>query len=225
MTAPFTELTPAQAQVVGALREEVQTRFRHESTGHDWWHIERVYRTALEIARQEKADLYIVSLAALLHDIADHKFHDGDEQIGPATAAALLRQQEVDEQTIAAVTAIIREVSYKGAGVPTPASSIEGQAVQDADRLDAIGAIGIARAFAYGGSKQRALHDPSSAPQLHSSFEAYKTSQGSTLNHFYEKLLLLKDRMHTESGKRMAAERHAFMVQFVERFLKEWEGK
>lgn len=214
-----------KSAIISETENYVREALEGEGSGHDWWHIYRVRNTALKLGSDENADMFVVELAALLHDIADHKFHDGDEEIGPATARNWLQQLEVEEYIIRHVCDIIRDVSYKGAGVDTPMKSIEGKVVQDADRLDALGAIGIARAFAYGGYKERELYNPDIKLEKHDSFEAYKKSTGPTLNHFYEKLFLLKDRMNTHAGKLLAEERHQFMKNFVERFLAEWEGK
>jgi uncharacterized protein len=202
----------------------VRERMHGEGTGHDWWHVDRVRRTALRLAREEGADPYVTALAALLHDVADHKFHGGDETAGPRAARAWLAEAGADAETIEHVCAIIAGLSYKGAGVATPMGTPEGRVVQDADRLDAIGAIGIARAFAYGGSRGRPLHEPDAAPELHDSFERYKASAGPTINHFHEKLLLLRERMNTASARRIADERHTFMEQYLTRFHAEWEG-
>ncbi len=195
-----------------------------DGSGHDWWHIYRVWKMAVHLSESEGGDLFCIELAALLHDIADHKFHDGDLKKGPAVAAAFLREEGADENLIERVARIIGEVSYKGAHVPDAVSSLEAQIVQDADRLDAIGAIGIARTFAYGGSRNRPLYDPDLPPVLHHDFESYRKSENPTINHFYEKLLLLKDRMHTRSAQRIAEERHRFMELFLERFYEEWEA-
>jgi uncharacterized protein len=195
-----------------------------DATGHDWHHVFRVRRNALEIGRAEGADLRVVELAALLHDIADHKFHGGDETAGPRVARQWLEQLAAPAELIDHVCQIIARLSFKGAGVKQEPLSLEGQVVQDADRLDALGAIGIARAFAYGGNKGRPLYDPEVPPTLHASFEAYKKSTAPTLNHFYEKLLLLKDRMNTAAGRRLAEDRHAFLNEFLRRFHAEWEG-
>ncbi len=194
-------------------------------SGHDWWHIHRVRNVALTIGSEEQADLFIVELAALLHDIADHKFNDGDETVGPKIAREWLESLNVDEASIEHVCKIIKDISFKGAGVRTPMHTIEGKVVQDADRLDAIGAIGIARAFSYGGFKNRELYNPNHPPTMHTSFDAYKKDDGHTINHFYEKLFLLKDRMNTRTGKTIAEERHKFMQNYVHQFLKEWDGK
>jgi uncharacterized protein len=192
---------------------------------HDWFHVERVRRTALAIAREEGADLTVVELAALLHDLADWKFAGGDHEAGPRAARAWLASLAVPAATVEHVCQIIASLSFKGAGVATAMATVEGQCVQDADRLDAIGAIGIARAFAYGGAKERALYDPDVPPQPHATFEAYKRNAGPTINHFYEKLLLLKDRMNTATGRRLAAARHRFLEQYLEQFFAEWEGR
>lgn len=211
--------------ILARTADYVRNLLSGDSAGHDWWHIERVRRVALTIAREEQADLFLVELAALLHDVADWKFAGGDENAGPAAARKWLLSLEVDEPTIDHVCRIIGQLSFKGAGVATPMDSLEGQCVQDADRLEAIGAIGIARTFAYGGWKGQPMHDPESPPQLHGSFTEYKHNKGTTINHFYEKLLLLKDRMNTAAGKRMAEARHEFMQQYLDQFFAEWEGK
>jgi uncharacterized protein len=203
----------------------VREHLTGESSGHDWWHVYRVWRTAVQIGSEEGADLYVVQLAALLHDVADAKFHDGDEAIGPRTAVEWLRSLDVDESTITHVAQIIRDLSFKGAGVPTPMPTREGMVVQDADRLDALGAIGIARAFAYGGFGGRVLYDPASAPVMHATVDEYRSHRGSTVNHVFEKLLLLKDRMNTESARRIAGERHQFIEHFLRQFFAEWDGK
>lgn len=200
----------------------IRERLAGDASGHDWWHIDRVRRTAVALAREEGADAAVCELAALLHDIADWKFHAGDETAGPRAAEAWLRSHEASPVVIEHVTAIIAGVSFKGAGVATEMPTLEGRCVQDADRLDAIGAIGIARAFAFGGAFGRAMFDPEHPPEWHADFTAYKTKSGPTINHFYEKLLLLKDRMQTTTGRRWAAERHVVMVEFLERFYREW---
>lgn len=192
---------------------------------HDWWHVYRVWQMAKHLSEGEQVDETLVELGALLHDIADHKYHGGDTSKGPRMAREWLEQLEVPERITEQVQDIIREVSFKGAQVPDRVSSTECQIVQDADRLDALGAIGIARTFAYGGSKGRLLYDPGEPPILHDTFEAYKASTAPTISHFYEKLLLLKDRMHTAKAKAIAAERHRFMEEYLERFYREWEGQ
>ena len=202
----------------------VEKKLAGEGSGHDWWHVYRVWSIAKKIAQKENADQTIVELAALLHDIADWKFNDGDEMAGAKQAADWLNQNSVEARTVNEVCEIISALSYKGAGVPTPMSTIEGKIVQDADRLDAIGAIGIARTFAYGGNKNRLMYDPKEAPTMHQNFEQYKNNKGHTINHFYEKLLLLKDRMNTQSAKNIAEQRHLFMGNYLDRFYKEWNG-
>ncbi|WP_439883044.1 HD domain-containing protein [Pontibacter sp. MBLB2868] len=209
---------------VAATAAHVRQLLTGEGSGHDWWHIQRVWNNAKSIATQEPSDLYVVELAALLHDIGDHKFHNGDETIGPKMAKEWLEQLKVEEEVIQHVCQIIKDLSYKGAGTSSAMHSLEGRIVQDADRLDAIGAIGIARTFAYGGHKNRELHNPEINPVLHDTFEAYKASTAPTINHFYEKLLLLKDRMHTETAKKVAEERHSYMESFLAQFYREWEG-
>ena len=211
-------------EVIQHIVDDVKRRFDGESTGHDWWHIYRVWQMAKRIGAEEHADSFVVELAALLHDIADWKFHDGDETAGSREARKILAGYGVDEAAINHVCDIIDNVSFKGAGVPANQKTIEGKVVQDSDRLDAIGAIGIARAFAYGGKKERSLHDPAHAPAEHSTKEAYFNNRSTTLNHFYEKLLLLKDRMNTETGKKIAGGRHSFMERYLEQFYAEWGG-
>ena len=193
--------------------------------GHDYFHIERVYKNALLIAKDEDVDEFIVSLGALLHDIADSKFHNGDETIGPKKARAFLEQEKVNEETIVHIEQIIKNISFKGGNFNQTFTSPELDVIQDADRLDAIGAIGIARCFNYGGFKNRALYDPEIVPNLNMTKEEYKKSTAPTINHFYEKLLLLKDRMNTITGKKIAEERHQYMENFLQQFYKEWNGK
>lgn len=195
-----------------------------ESSGHDWWHIERVWKLARRIGEAEGADLEVVELAALLHDLGDHKFHGGDLTVAPRVASEWLREAGADETLIAHVAEIIGTLSFKGAGVQTPMRTLEGQVVQDADRLDAIGAIGIARTFAYGGWKGQEMHDPTQPPAPHDSFEAYQRGRTTTINHFYEKLLLLKDRMNTPTARQIAEARHAYMEGFLQQFYAEWDG-
>ncbi len=211
--------------MVARTAQHVETLFAGEASGHDWWHIKRVWQNALRIGQQENVDLTVVQLGALLHDIADWKFNRGDEEAGPRAAREWLQTHQAPAELIEKVCQIIREVTFKGAGVDTTPSTLEAKVVQDADRLDAIGAIGVGRAFAYGGHKGREMYHPGQEPRLHASFEEYKKNQGPTLNHFYEKLFLLKDRFSTTAGRQLAQERHAFMVQFVQRFLEEWHGE
>ena len=192
--------------------------------GHDWFHTQRVYKNALLIAKSESVDTFVVSLGALLHDIADSKFHDGDESIAPKLAQKFLIEINVDSTVIAHVVNIIENISFKGGNEAQKFRSLELDVIQDADRLDAIGAIGIARTFNYGGFKNRTIYNPDIKPDLNMSKEAYKASTAPTINHFYEKLLLLKDKMNTKTGKEIANERHAFMQQFLDQFYNEWNG-
>lgn len=203
----------------------IRARLAGDSSGHDWWHIHRVRNNAVVIARAEGADAFVVELAGLLHDVADWKFHGGDDAAGPRAAREWLMANHAEAALIEQVCDIIAGVSFKGAGVTTDMPTLEGRCVQDADRLDAIGAIGIGRAFAFGGHFGRLMYDPEHPPELHATFTDYKAKSGPTINHFYEKLLLLKDRMQTSTGRRLAAERHAFMEQFLVRFLREWNGE
>ncbi|QSB27384.1 HD domain-containing protein [Flavobacterium sp. CLA17] len=202
----------------------VKEKLEDAEGGHDWFHIERVHKNALLIAKNTDCDLTVVELGALLHDIADSKFHNGDETIGPKTARLFLEGENVSEDVIAHVVNIIENISYKGGNFEKKFSSIELDIVQDADRLDAIGAIGVARAFNYGGFKNRALYNPGIEPVTNMTKEEYKKNNAPTINHFYEKLLLLKDKMNTETGKEIAAERHRFMKLFLSQFYAEWEG-
>jgi uncharacterized protein len=203
----------------------VKKKLENAEGGHDWFHIERVFKNAVSISDNEVCDVTVVKLGALLHDIADSKFHGGDETIGPKIAREFLKSNDVDEATIQHVINIIENISFKGGNVPKQFSSKELDIVQDADRLDAIGAIGIARTFNYGGFKNRPLYNPKIAPNLHMSKEEYKNSEAPTLNHFYEKLLFLKDKMNTETGKKLAQERHHFMEKFLSQFYAEWDGE
>ena len=203
----------------------VKNKLADAEGGHDWFHIERVWKNAKLIASGEECDLEVVELAALLHDIADSKFHGGDEEIGPRKAREYLTAAGVDSKKANHIVAIIENVSFKGGHNARNHSSIELDIVQDADRLDAIGAIGIARTFNYGGFKNRAIYDPSIAPNLNMTKEEYKKSTAPTINHFYEKLLLLKDLMNTESGKRIAEQRHQYMEGFLNQFYNEWNGQ
>lgn len=203
----------------------VKSTLKNAEGGHDWFHIERVYKNAKLIAKGEKADDLIVTLGALLHDIADSKFHNGDETVGPKVATEFLRDQDVSEEIITHVVKIIENISFKGGKEAQKFKSPELDIVQDADRLDALGAIGIARAFNYGGFKGRALYDPEIEADLNMTKEQYKSSTAPTINHFYEKLLLLKDRMNTETGKAIAEKRHNYMQDFLEQFYAEWNGK
>lgn len=219
-------MTEQEQEIINKTAAYVKEKFSGEGTGHDWWHMYRVWQLSRTIASKEnKANLYVVELGALLHDIADWKFHDGDEEAGPKAAREWLESQSVDEDVIKHIEDIIRTVSFKGAGVPSNMSTIEGKIIHDADKLDALGAIGIARTFAYGGANNREMYNPDQGPENHNSFDAYKKSTGHTVNHFYEKLLLLKDRMYTDTAKQLANERHNFMEAFLAQFYNKWEGK
>jgi uncharacterized protein len=213
-----------QDAILQRTEEYVREALSGEGSGHDWWHVYRVRQNARHIGQQENVDLFVVQLAALLHDIADWKFHDGDETVGPRLAREWLTGQGVPEPIITHVCEIIATLSFKGAHVATPMRTREGMVVQDADRLDALGAVGIARVFAYGGHAHRAIYDPTAPPQAHQTAAQYKQNTGSSINHFYEKLLLLQDRMNTLTARQIAAERHQFMEQFLERFFQEWDG-
>jgi uncharacterized protein len=193
--------------------------------GHDWWHIYRVWKLAKHIARTENVDMFIVELGALLHDIADSKFHHGDEDIGPRRAREFLSSLSIEEDIILHVENIISNISFKEGKHSEKFRSAELDVIQDADRLDAIGAIGVARAFNYGGHIHREMYNPEIKPDLNMTKEEYKKRINPTINHFYEKLLLLKDMMNTKTGKEMANHRHKFMEQYLEEFYKEWDGK
>ena len=214
-----------QHAVVNSCISFVKKELLDGEKGHDWWHVERVWRTSVLISKSEPVNLFVVELAALLHDIADAKFNDGDEEIGPVKAKEFLQSMEVEFSVAEHVVQIIRHISFKGGNTLHGFSSPEFQVVQDADRLDAMGAIGIARAFHYGGYKNRLLFHPEIRPNLRMTKEEYKKSDGPTINHFYEKLLLLKDRMNTPTGKALAIRRHAFMEQFLDEFGREWSGE
>ncbi|MEZ4971612.1 MAG: HD domain-containing protein [Flavobacteriaceae bacterium] len=212
-------------QIVEETIAFVQEKLKGAEGGHDWFHIQRVFKNALHIAKDEKVDVLVVSLGALLHDIADAKFNDGDETVGPKMASKFLISLDVDKKVVDHVVAIIENISFKsGLGSKKLFTSKELQVVQDADRLDAIGALGIARAFNYGGYRNRELYNPEIAPNLQMTQEEYKASKAPTINHFYEKLLLLKDKMNTESGKVLAKKRHEFMLEYLEQFYSEWNG-
>lgn len=211
--------------ILTAVSAMVQQEFTGESSGHDWCHIERVWKMAKRLSIEENSDTFVVELAALLHDIADWKFHNGDKSIGSKRAREILASLDVEPKTINEVAGIIEKIGFLGAKAEHPELSLEGKIVQDADFLDAIGALGIARTFAYGGNQQKPMHTPEISPVLHQTKEEYVKNQSSTINHFYEKLLLLKERMHTKTAKRLAEERHAFMKNFLNEFFLEWEGK
>lgn len=203
----------------------VQKELKDAEGGHDWFHIERVWRNSKLIAQTEEVDHTVVELAALLHDIADSKFNNGDESIGPEKARSFLKSIKVEDDVIDHVVKIIENISYKGGHRSSDFYSTELGVVQDADRLDAIGAIGIARTFNYGGFKNREIYNPNIPPNLSMTKEEYKNSTAPTINHFYEKLLLLKDKMNTDTGKKLAADRHQYLEKFLEQFYAEWDGK
>ncbi|MDE0967512.1 MAG: HD domain-containing protein [Flavobacteriaceae bacterium] len=211
--------------IIEATKVFVKETLKDAEAGHDWFHTLRVYNNARLIAKSESVDLYIVALGALLHDIADSKFHNGDDTVGPRVARKFLLQHNVDSFVINSVIDIINNISFnKSLETNNKPNSIELDVVQDADRLDAIGAIGIARCFNYGGFKNRKLFDPSIKPNLKMSKKEYKNSKAPTINHFYEKLLLLSDKMNTKTGKKIAKERHQFMTEYLDQFHAEWEG-
>lgn len=213
-------------QLINETADYIKQKLLGEGSGHDWWHVYRVWQLAKTIADNEpEADRLTVELGAILHDIADWKFADGDLEAGPKAARKWLEDKGVGEKVITHIEDIIRDTSFKGANVDLNLKTIEAKIVFDSDKLDAIGAIGIGRTFAYGGSKDRSMYEPDQKPTMHDSFEAYKNSNSPTINHFYEKLLLLKDLMYTETGKRLAQHRHEVMEQYLDEFFKEWQGE
>ncbi|WP_338732158.1 HD domain-containing protein [Mangrovimonas cancribranchiae] len=214
-----------QTEIIDKTKTFVKQQLENAEGGHDWFHTQRVLNTSLLIAKNENVDDFVVSLGALLHDIADSKFHDGDENVGPRIAREFLFKLDVDLDVIDHVVNIIKNISYKGGNFEQNFTSQELDIIQDADRLDAIGAVGIARCFNYGGFKNRKLYDPDIAPNLNMNKEEYKASTAPTINHFYEKLLLLKDRMNTKTGKQLAEQRHQFMETYLEQFYAEWRGE
>lgn len=212
-------------EIINKTVEFVKQTLAGAEGGHDWWHIYRVWKSSINIAKGEKVNLFIVELGALLHDIADSKFYDGDEEIGPRKAKEFLESLNVDSKIIEHVQNIIANISFKGENHKQSFKSPELDVIQDADRLDALGAIGITRAFNYGGHKNRTIYNPNIKPKLNMTKEEYKKNNDPTINHFYEKLLLLKDRMNTKTGKLIAEKRHIYMENFLEEFYNEWEGK
>ena len=213
-----------EEEIIDNIREFVKTELLHSEGGHDWFHAERVWKTARIIARAEKVNMFIVAAGALLHDIGDHKFTDGDESIGLLKARTLLEKLSVDPAAIDHIEKIMSNISFKGGNFKQDFFSLELAVVQDADRLDALGAIGIARAFNYGGFKGRELYNPAIKPVTAMTVQQYQKSISPTINHFYEKLLLLKDRMNTDTGKQLALQRHRFMELYLEQFFREWYG-
>ena len=213
-----------QEEIINKTKDFVKQQLENAEGGHDWFHTLRVYHNALRISKHENVDTFVVALGSLLHDIADSKFHDGDESIGPKIAREFLLKLEVDTDTVDHVANIIAHISFKGGNFKQAFQSAELDVIQDADRLDAIGAVGIARCFNYGGFKNRKLYDPGVKPNLNMDKATYKNTTSPSINHFYEKLLLLKDRMNTKTGQQLAAQRHRFMETFLEQFYAEWDG-
>jgi len=210
-------------EIIKKTVEFSKDKLKNGTIGHEWSHTERVRKIAKEIAQKEKADMFIVEISALLHDVFDHKFFD--EKLAQEKIEKYLRQFKLDKGTEEHIKNIVANISFKGAGVKNKISTLEGKVVQDADRLDAIGAIGIARVFSYGAHANREFYDPKIKPVLHTSPEKYKNAKSTSINHFYEKLLLLKDRMNTQAAKKMATKRHRFLEEFLKEFFAEWEGK
>lgn len=210
------------SELITKVRDHVREIFQHDATGHDWFHIERVHALACHIQEIEGGNRELIELAAFLHDISDHKMNGGKLNHGGIVAYSLLKELGCKEKLASDVKEIVDGVSYKGANVPDCMKNLEGKIVQDADRLDAIGAIGIARAFAFGGNKNRAMYIPDFKPEMHDTFESYANSKSHTVNHFYEKLLLLKDRLNTETAKKIGQQRHDFMVNYLQQFYNEW---
>lgn len=213
-----------QKDIIKKTSGYIKQEFGDDSSGHDWWHIYRVWKNAITICERERANMFVVELAALLHDLDDWKFNEAEDET-PQRAKAWMESCGVDADVIHQVCEITMNVSYKGAQVQNKMKSLEGFIVQDADRLDAIGAIGIGRAFAYGGYRNTPMYDPETQNQMHESFEEYRNSKSATINHFYEKLLLLKDMMNTPTAQRIAEQRHEVMLRFLDQFMNEWEGQ
>ena len=212
-------------KIIQKVKDYIKNNLGSEPTGHDWWHSWRVWKMAKEIAKKEGGDLFVIELAALLHDIADWKFYGGNIKIGSEKAKNLLKKLRVDDKTIKHICHIIDNISFKGAKVKNRMKTKEGKIVQDADRLDVIGAIGIARTFAYGGYRRREIYNPNIKPKLHKSFKEYKNNKGTSINHFYEKILLLKNRLNTKTAMEIAQKRHRFLEEYLKQFFKEWEVK
>ncbi|NTV41569.1 MAG: HD domain-containing protein [Candidatus Moranbacteria bacterium] len=216
-------------EIIEKTAEYARETLEGESSGHDWWHVYRVWKMAQHIGQKEKAGMFVVELAALLHDIADWKSHDGDETVGAKVSRIWLEKQGVDENIISHVCEIVKEISFKGAKVENKINTIEGMVVQDADRLDAMGAMGISRAFMTGAKFNELPYDPNIVPLEYADkneyIQANKKNGRTVINHFYEKLLLLKDLMNTKTGKEIAQSRHVFMENFLKEFFDEWEGK
>lgn len=215
-------LSAERLELLEAIKQAMFTHFSKEEAHHDWYHIERVLNLSLYLQQQEGGDVEIIALTALLHDISDYKLNGGRLNSNADAAGELMNNLGYDERTMTRVCSIIDKISYKGAGVQDEGSEIELQIVRDADRLDAMGAIGIARAFQYGGSRNRLIFSPEDKPEMHASFEDYSKSNSHTMNHFHEKLLLLKDRLATKTAREIGEKRHALMQQFTDAFYSEW---
>ncbi len=211
-----------QKQIISATAQWVESALSGETTGHDWWHTFRVWKNAIRIHQFEKGNRFIIEMSALLHDVGDHKLHNGVDKTRETALFWVDQFSTISQEDKVHIADICEQISYKGAHVDTSMPTPEGKIVQDADRLDALGAIGIARAFAYGGKKNRAIHDPDIPPVFHNDFNSYKNANSTTINHFYEKLLLIENKMQTPTGKKMASDRTEFLHEFLKRFLKEW---
>ena len=209
-------------KVIEEIKKYLKKNFKPDVTSHDWYHFWRVWKMAKEIAKKEGGNLFIIESAALLHDIADYKFNKGDDKAGGKTARVLLEKLNVDKKSIEQICQIIDNVSFKGAGIKNGIKTKEGMIVQDADRLDVMGAMGIARTLAYGGFTKRELYNPEIKPKLYKTFEEYKNNRSSSINHFYEKLLLLENRLNTKTAKKIGKKRHLFMENYLKQFFKEW---
>ncbi len=209
-------------EIIEEIKKYLKKNFKTDATGHDWWHFWRVWKMSKEIAKKEGGDLFVIELAALLHDVADYKFNNGDDKAGGKTARVLLEKLNVNKELIEQVCQIVDNVSFKGAGIKNGIKTKEGMIVQDADRLDVMGAIGIARTLAYGGFTKREIYNPAVKPRLYKTFEEYKNNRSSSINHFYEKLLLLENTLNTKTAKKIGKERHVFMENYLKRFFKEW---
>lgn len=214
-----------KSKIIEEVKKYVRKNMEGESTGHDWWHSWRVWKLSKKIAKKEGGDLFIIELAALLHDIADWKFYGGSVKTGVEKTKRLLNKLNIAQETIDHICHIIKNISFRGAGVKNRINTKEGMIVQDADRLDVLGAIGIARVFAYGGFAKREIYNPDIKPTLHKSFKKYKNNKATSINHFYEKLLLLKDRLNTKTAKKIAKKRHKFLQNYLKEFFQEWEVK
>jgi uncharacterized protein len=214
-------MNKCKQEIINKTKEFVKKELDGETTGHDWWHAWRVWNMARKIAKQEGGDLFVIEMAALLHDIDDWKFSKNNNY---CKTEFFLKKIKIDKDNFFAIMQIIKNISFKGGGVKPVPMSFEGKIVQDADKLDAIGAIGIARVFAYSGSVKRQIHNPKIKPKNYKSFKAYKNSESTSINHFYEKLLLLKNRMNMKTAKKIALKRHKFIEVYLKEFFNEWKG-